>query len=292
MITSGGKVFEIFMKMNHFKTEVYSVQGLRNHNEDNCVAHRIGKETFFLAVADGMGGKAGGELASKLALSSVIEFLNTEFKDTKKDKNLKSILEKSFLIAQTAIADHNVSNPALRGMGTTMTAVLVDHNKYAWANLGDSRTYLLSEGKLRLITEDHTYIHDFYKSQNKELPQAIINQYKNVVTKIIDGGIDRPDIFPSGNDLGVIREGDLFLLCSDGLIIDKIGDLTKNFVEIIGRNTNLRDISRKLIEWALENGSDDNISVVLGLWGSMQKILPDEDYKTIRIIPGEQKKTD
>jgi len=222
MMTPGGKVFQYFLKMNQFKSEVFSVKGLRSHNEDNCVAHRISRDTFFLAVADGMGGKAGGELASRLAISSVIEYLNTEFKDARKEKNLKAILEKSFLIAQTAIADHNATLPGLRGMGTTLTALLIDHNRYVWGNLGDSRIYILTEGKLHLITEDHTYLQDFLIKQKKELPQNIINQYKNVVTKIIDGGIDKPDVFPSGKDWNELKQGDLFILCSDGLIIDKM----------------------------------------------------------------------
>jgi serine/threonine protein phosphatase PrpC len=292
MLTPGGKVFEYFLKMNQFKSEVFSEKGLRSHNEDNCVAHRIGRDTFILAVADGMGGKAGGELASRLAISSVIEYLDTEFKDTRKEKNLKVILEKSFLVAQNAIADHNASHPDLRGMGTTLTALLIDHNRYVWGNLGDSRIYMLTEGKLNLITEDHTYLRDFIIKQKKELPQSIINQYKNVVTKIIDGGVDKPDVFPSDKEWNELKQGDLFLLCSDGLIVDKMGDLTRIFKEIIGSNANLKDISKKLVEWALENGSDDNISVVLGLSGHMKKILPDEEYKTIRIVPDEQKRID
>jgi len=270
--------------MSRFLTRVISEKGKREGNEDSCTSQRIGDETYFLAVADGMGGKKGGEIASKLVISNIAEYLKKKFKNEIIEDDLKGIIAEAFMIAQNAISSYNFIDPSLRGMGTTLCLLLIHNKSYVWGNIGDSRLYLIKGSDIKLITEDHTYISDYLKSGRQELPANILASYSNIVTRIIDGGNDEPDIYPSTKKCNLLDEGTMFLLCSDGLIIDKSIDLSHIFYNIISKNGSLRRISKSLVKWALENGSDDNISVVLGKYGISVDKKDDEDYKTVRII--------
>ena len=185
-------------------------------------------------------------------------------------------------------------------MGTTLTAVLIQDRRYAWANIGDSRIYLLSNWQMKLITEDHSYIQDYIKNFKKEIPETIISQYKNIVTKVIDGGLDKPDIYPENGDSENLKEGDLFLLCSDGLIIDKVKDYSGLFFDFFDHKKALKKIARNLVDWALYNGSEDNVSVVLGKYGSIKKgeidkpliNQTDDDLQTVRILTTKESTSD
>ena len=210
--------------------------------------------------------------------------LRNEFLKNGKKHNLREYLEKAFLAAQTALSDKIAACPELKGMGTTLTALLLDDGKYVWGNIGDSRMYLMSDGRMKLMTEDHSYIQDFFRNHNKEPPHSVLAQYSNIVTRIIDGGTDQPDIYPFKTDLAILKEGDFFLLCSDGLITDKTIDHHTYFEDVVVKNKTLRTIAQKLVDSALENGSDDNITVVLGLFGDLIIKPPEDDFKTIRII--------
>jgi len=289
-----------FSKPLEFRTEKLSVKGRRNQNEDNCLVVKLDKGVYFLAVADGMGGMSGGYIASKIVLSAIEEYLQNDLKKSGNQEKLKDILSKAFLIGQTRVADYIRLNPKFKGMGTTLTAVLIRDRRYAWANIGDSRIYLLSNLQMKLITEDHSYIQDYIKNFKKEIPETIISQYKNIVTKVIDGGLDKPDIYPENGDSENIKEGDTFLLCSDGLILDKVKDYSGHFFDFINHKKSLKKIGRDLVDWALNNGSDDNVSVVLGRQGSIKKseidtqltIQTDDDLKTVRIVTTKESPND
>jgi PPM family protein phosphatase len=294
-------IFEnIFSKGLEFRTEKLSVKGRRNQNEDNCLAVILDKGTYFLAVADGMGGMSGGYIASKIVLSAIEEYLRNDLKITGNQESLKEILSKAFLIGQTRVADYIRMNPKFKGMGTTLTAVLIRDRKYAWANIGDSRIYLLSNRQMKLITEDHSYIQDYIKNFNKEIPETIISQYKNIVTKVIDGGLDKPDIYPENGEYENLNEGDLFLLCSDGLIINKVKDYSGFFFDFFEKKKTLKKIARTLVDWALYNGSDDNVSVVLGKQRAIKNgeiEIPltkqtDDELQTVRILTTKESNSD
>lgn len=291
---------KLFSKPLEFRTEKLSVKGRRDQNEDNCLAVKLDKGVYFLAVADGMGGMSGGNIASKIVLSAIEEYLRNDIKKSGNNEKLKDILSKAFLIGQTRVADYIRINSKFRGMGTTLTAVLIQDRRYAWANIGDSRIYLLSNWQMKLITEDHSYIQDYIKNFKKEIPETIISQYKNIVTKVIDGGLDKPDIYPENGDSENLKEGDLFLLCSDGLIIDKVKDYSGLFFDFFDHKKALKKIARNLVDWALYNGSEDNVSVVLGKYGSIKKgeidtpliNQTDDDLQTVRILTTKESTSD
>jgi PPM family protein phosphatase len=250
--------------MYEFLTRSDSETGIREKNEDACTVQKIGDGTFILAIADGMGGKEGGETASRIVISSVCEFFRNTFENFKRDYDLKGILENAFEIAQNTISEHTRSFPELKGMGTTLTILLLHDKNYVWGNIGDSRLYLVQDSDIELITDDHTQTADYLKGGGEELPQKVLDRYRNIVTRIVDGGKDKPDIFPLEKECSLLREGDLFLLCSDGLIVDKSIDMSIIFNQIIRKESSVIEISRNLINWALENRSADNISVVIG----------------------------
>jgi serine/threonine protein phosphatase PrpC len=277
--------------MYEFLTGISSETGKREKNEDSCAAQRIGDETYFLAVADGLGGKDGGKIASKMVISSVSDFLRNTFKDSISKNDLKGILEEAFVIAQTTIGDYTSTFPELKGMGTTLTILLLHGKKYVWGSIGDSRLYFLHDADIKLITNDHTHTADYLKSGGEELPQVVMERYRNIVTRIVDGGKDKPDIFPLNKESNLLEEGDMFLLCSDGLIVDKSIDMGLIFHQILRKDISISQISKDLIDWALENGSVDNISVVLGKFARTIDKQNYEDYKTIKNVPNNDSNT-
>jgi serine/threonine protein phosphatase PrpC len=252
--------------MYKFLTSICSEKGKRENNEDAYAALSIGNTAFLLAIADGIGGKDGGEIASKIVISAISEYFINTFKNNGSGINLKNSLGNAFLLAQATISDYIIKSPELKGMGTTLTVLLLDDKKYVWGNIGDSRLYLIQNEGINLITVDHTHIADYLKSGGEELPKKVLDHYGNIITRIVDGGNDTPDIYPLDNECNLLQEDDIFLLCSDGLIVDKTIDMGHFFSHIIKKNIPLSKISDNLVKWALENGSDDNISIVLGAY--------------------------
>lgn len=270
--------------MQKFRTAISSISGRRAKNEDNCTVLELGKHTHFLAVADGMGGIKGGEIASRITIDAIEDYLRELFIEDPRPEELKDILSQCFIKAQTRIAEEVKENPALQGMGTTLAALLINRDDYVWGNIGDSRVYILSGGTMRLITEDHSYIQEYLNKSSDKLPAHILSQYGNVVTRIIDGGNDVPDIFPDKEHYLTLHKGDLFLLCSDGIVIDKTEDLTHFLREFIDEGRSLKKMAGNIVSWAFERGSTDNISVVLGSSGSIKKVKKqDTEHKTIVI---------
>ena len=163
-----------------------------------------------------------------------------------------------------------------------MTAVLIHKKCYAWGNLGDSRIYRMSEGAMHQITEDHTYIQEYLKNSKKKISEKILDQYSHILNKAIDGGKDEPVIFPEEEPYVDLKEGDLFLLCSDGLIINKADDLSGTFRTFIQKSEEIKSMAGNLTSWAFENGSSDNITVLIASYGSLKKVQAfDEENKTI-----------
>lgn len=259
--------------MNNFILAPKTFIGRRSNNQDNCYAKLIKDGVCFLAVADGMGGTIGGQIASELILDTAIRIILEEYKWEVKPNEMKGILERVFLSSQKAISQRIKGDPSLAGMGTTLTCVLIQDDKYVWGNIGDSRSYLLRNNNLKQISIDHTYIQDFLnESGGKTLPQNIMQGYSNYLLRALDGGTDQADIFPQDKDFEKLVDGDIFLLCSDGLIIDKLHNDTTIFKEYILGSKNLHVAAEQLISLAFHNGSKDNITAVLASVGNYKRI--------------------
>jgi protein phosphatase len=248
-----------------------SFVGRRSINEDSCLALSLNGGGTFLAVADGMGGVAGGEVASALVLERVRSFLESVFVSDVKPEGLVEILKETYRLSQEVIRHETKTRSALEGMGTTLSCVLVKSDSFVVGNVGDSRVYLFRENTVSQMTEDHTHIQEFQRATGRRADPEMLLAYGHVLTKSIDGGTEKPDIFPADKPFWRLREGDALLLCSDGLITDKTETTYDHWNQHIFGTADLRTAAQHLITEAFDAGSTDNISVVLATYGSVER---------------------
>lgn len=257
--------------MSNIKFFAETFVGRRDNNQDSVIAMELRNNSYFFAVADGMGGVSGGQVASKIVIDTSKLILEERFSSDISPKDFKPILEEIFSASQKNIYERITSEPELAGMGTTLTALLISGDKYIWGNLGDSRIYKYSNSKIEQISIDHTYIQDYKNENEGEIPQSIVEQYSHYLTKSLDGGADKPDIFPADKEYEELKQGDLFLLCSDGLITNKVEDKNDTLVEYLHKTKNLEEASKQLIANAFHDGSSDNISIIVVEIGSISR---------------------
>lgn len=229
----------------------------RDHNED---AFLVNAPLGLYAVADGMGGHQGGERASRMAL----EVLESEIVAARQagalpekgaNGNAGRVIERAAQRAGELIYQAAQSDPELRGMGTTLTAVLVHRGRAYVAHVGDSRCYLYRDGKCLQLTEDHSWVNEQVRAGLLSPEDARESKFKHIITRSV--GFER-HVTVDGVTLA-IEPGDCFLLCSDGL---------SNLVEgeEIARVLTAHFYARVpplLVELANDRGGDDNCTVVL-----------------------------
>jgi serine/threonine protein phosphatase PrpC len=212
---------------------------VRTLNEDSAYAGR-----WLYAIADGMGGHAAGEVASATVITTL-----SSYDAPASAESLIEILSQAVREANTAIRQRTEADPALRTMGTTLTAMLWSGHAFALAHIGDSRAYLLRDGRLRQLTEDHAM-------HNLVAGAAASEVLAPIMSRFLDG---RPDRSP---DLALRRAqpGDRYLLCSDGLNA-VVSDGTIH--EALKPADDTAGIAERLINLALSRGGPDNITVTL-----------------------------
>ena len=221
---------------------------VRANNQDSAYAG-----PHLLMVADGMGGHAGGDVASSLAVAA---FAPLDDEAHGPDDALAE-LARATESARESIVARTVAEPDLAGMGTTLTAILRTGNKLAMAHLGDSRGYLLHAGELAQVTVDHTFVQHLVDTGRISPDEAEHHPQRSVVMRVL-GDFD-VDVTP---DLSVreARAGDRWLLCSDGLSgfvsSDTIGE-TLRTVPDVGA------CADRLVQLALRAGGGDNVTVVV-----------------------------
>ena len=206
----------------------------------------------IVVVADGMGGHAAGEVASKMTTDGVIRRL-VEGPDPEEDY----IEFLSQVVEQVNQDVHNAGQkPDYQGMGTTCTTAVLKNGKLHIANVGDSRAYILRDRQLRQITKDHSWVSEQVEAGNLTLEEASKHPYRNVVTR----SIGTENQVKVDKFVEEARVGDKFLLCSDGLhsVVDD-----KDIQTELIRTTEPHAICQALIELANTNGGPDNITVVV-----------------------------
>jgi len=227
--------------------------------------------SIFLAVADGMGGTAGGEVASKLVLDTAQRILKENFKEEVRPEHLKDILRRIFSVSQTDISNKIKEIAELTGMGTTLTCILILDDKFSWGNFGDSRIYWYNNSKLSQISVDHTYIQEYIDNIGPDIPEKVIDNHGHFLTRAINGGNHEPDIFPKTLPYESLKSGEAFILCSDGMILDKSSENNENFKDYLVNTKKLKDVAENLVSHAYNEGSDDNITVALCSIGKLEK---------------------
>jgi serine/threonine protein phosphatase PrpC len=206
----------------------------------------------LLAVADGMGGHAAGEVASKLALETLHQEYYGE-DDTPLPPAIR--LERAVLAANLAIYEQAVNVDAQLGMGTTIVAAVLYEDRALLANVGDSRAYLVREGESRQITDDHSWVAEQVKVGTLTEEEAQNHVYRNLVTRCLG---HRPgiqvDMFEHR-----MRAGDTLLLCSDGLS----NMVTQDEITAVLASQEPKEATQTLIDTANERGGPDNITAVI-----------------------------
>jgi PPM family protein phosphatase len=216
--------------------------------EDDAVFQRLGR---LAIVADGMGGTEGGQHASRIAVETLLESYQLE--DSADDPQQRLI--NSFADANACVHHQAQENPALRGMGTTLTACALVANRLYFAHVGDSRLYLLRAGELRRLTHDHSLVARLVENGIVRPEDAEHHPQKHVLTAAV--GVTEsvePDV---SNEPLSLEHGDILLLCTDGLW----GQMTDR--EIAGLLSSKAPLAacRALVELAKEHGGPDNITV-------------------------------
>jgi len=235
---------------------------VRNNNEDSGF---IGKH--FLLVADGMGGHAAGELASSTTVAIVAQI------DNSKDKleNLESKLIEIPKVITKELKNAINKDSSRAGMGTTLTAAVVQENQLKISHVGDSRAYLVRNKNISRITKDQTYIQSLIDNNEITESEAKNHPQRSLLLQAIDGITESIPVITSTE----IRENDKIVLCSDGLT-NVVTD--EEILEIVNQFDYVGAVSA-LIEKALENGGPDNITVIVA---DLQK----EKYENKIIVLG------
>ena len=216
----------------------------RRRNEDNYV---VAPPLF--AVADGMGGAQAGEVASRLAASA----LEGEDSDgLQGPARIDALIQE----ANRRIYDRASTDPAASGMGTTMTVALVEEMTVAIGHVGDSRAYLVRGEQMEQLTDDHSLVNELLKSGRLSEEEAHVHPQRSVITRAV--GTD-PDVDVDGFTIEA-EEGDVFLLCSDGLT-DMVSD--EEILELVhAHRDDLDKAVKALVTAANRGGGEDNITAV------------------------------
>ncbi len=216
----------------------------RRRNEDAYVC-----EPPLFAIADGMGGAQAGEVASRLAAAALKE---SGSKTLGGERRISDLIQE----ANRRVYDRSSTDPNTSGMGTTITVALVENDNVAFGHVGDSRAYLIRDGRMEQVTEDHSLVNELLKSGKLSREEAESHPQRSVITRAL--GTD-PDVDVDTFTIAA-EAGDVFLLCSDGLT-DMVGE--GEILELVERNRdNLNGALKSLVKAANRSGGDDNITVV------------------------------
>lgn len=220
----------------------------RENNEDSFLLLR--QYNLFL-VADGMGGHQAGEVASSIVKKSIEENYE-QLKDIEPYKRLEEIVK----ISNKRVVERSQEKMHLKGMGSTLTILLLENDSFYIAHVGDSRAYLFREGKLEQITEDHSLIQAQIKAGYLTEQQGKQSRLKNILMRSIGG---KKEVLPDIKE-GKIQIGDIFLLSTDGFH----GELEEEeIVNLILFPDELDKKVKGMLEFANEKDGSDNITIVI-----------------------------
>jgi serine/threonine protein phosphatase PrpC len=235
---------------------------VRSNNEDN-----FGYDSRYgiYVVCDGMGGQAAGEVAAKIAVDTILGYFRdanhsgelpqtTEEEDGSSERS--SRLSSAIQLANKAVVEEASKHASQSGMGSTVVAVLTEGNLFSIAHIGDSRIYLVRNGEISQLTNDHSLVMEQVRRGLITMDEARTSKMQNIIIKALgtEEGV-QPDV----DDL-FAQEGDVVLLCSDGLT----RHLTdQNIAEIVSTDSSVQTICDRLIQSAKDKGGEDNVTCLL-----------------------------
>lgn len=225
----------------------------RETNQDAFDTGYFNDGTVWAVVCDGMGGVSGGQVASSLCIDKTVNAIKRSYREDMTVNNVKNMLVSAINAANSYVFDESLKDRELKGMGTTIVAVVIVNNIAVVAHVGDSRAYIVND-TIKQITKDHSYVQLLVDNGKITLEEAENHPDKNIITRAIgiEGFVD-VDV-----DIVDIKDEDILLLCTDGLNgYVRDDDILKTVKEYGDSST------EKLVETANLNGGHDNITVVL-----------------------------
>ncbi len=227
----------------------------RENNQDYYYISKTEDELLLYILADGMGGYRGGDIASSLATNAVRSYIESNFKDTLKEREeILKLIKNAIEYANMVVFEKSKDTKELIGMGTTLEVCLIYNNKAYIGHVGDSRIYRIRKQFMRRITRDHSYVEDLVKDGTITKEQAATHPKKNMLTKALGcSAFVEPDMMVKG-----FLKDDILLICSDGL--------TNMITEEEIYKTLLEDVSlsaERLIQKANDSGGYDNITAII-----------------------------
>ncbi len=218
---------------------------IRSGNQDSVYAG-----PRLLAVADGMGGMAAGDVASNIVIATMAP-LDEDVPGNAMIDTLRGAVD----LANQQIRDAVEANPAMEGMGTTLTAMLFSGSKMGMVHIGDSRAYILRDGEFAQVTKDDTYVQMLVDEGRISLEEANSHPQRSLLTRALDGRDADPEY-----SVRQVKTGDRYMLCSDGLS----GVVSAETIEATLREyVDPNQCASRLIELALRGGGPDNITVIV-----------------------------
>ena len=227
---------------------------VRENNQDAYAVGELPGDVAWAVVCDGMGGAAGGNIASALAVKVISDKITSSYNEKMRDSSIKNLLDSAITAANIEVYDMAYSRPDLKGMGTTVVAVVVRDNVAHIAHAGDSRAYLVNKDGVEQITVDHSLVQNLVDRGEITKEEAEHHPNKNVITRAL--GVDkRIDVDFSEIDM---QENETLVLCTDGL---------SNCVNNSEMAEDIKDgqyyaFADRLVKRANKNGGNDNITVV------------------------------
>ena len=234
---------------------------IRQNNEDNFY---VAEGDGILLVADGMGGHASGEVASKIAIDVIRDY----FDGIKTGRELQvgryceefseatNKIGSAVRLANQAIYEASKGNPLWHGMGTTVAATLITGNRLSIAHVGDSRVYLVRANDMEQLTDDHSLVSEQVKRELITKEQAKESDIKNILTRAL--GVN-PEVEVDLDELALLN-GDILILCTDGLTTMVEED---EIVSVVTTTDDPDMACERLISMANENGGRDNVTVIV-----------------------------
>lgn len=230
---------------------------VRQNNEDAHAifvpegAGELADRGAVFVVADGMGGHRGGEIASRIAVRTIIAFYTAN-----SEENRSHALSRAFREANKTIIEESVADSTLFGMGTTCTALALFRGRAFLAHVGDSRAYHLRAGRITQITNDHSIVGEMVRSGILSDEDARNHPKRNVITKSLGAQDEIAADMPAALE---VEAGDTFLLCSDGLT----AYLSDTDIAEVLAVSSPAEASKKLVKMANDAGGRDNVTVLV-----------------------------
>lgn len=227
---------------------------VRSSNQDAYAVGEFPDEVAWAVVCDGMGGAAGGNIASALAVKVISDKINASYREQMSPSSIKNMLDSALIAANIEVYDLADTKSELKGMGTTVVCAVVKDSCAYIAHAGDSRAYIFNKDNLAQVTTDHSFVQDLLNKGKITAEEAQNHPNKNLITRAI--GVDKS--IEIDFDEVEMAEDDVLIICTDGLS-NYVSDMEMINEVSDGRYYAFAD---RLVKKANNNGGGDNITVV------------------------------